>query len=149
MEVAEQAKAYIEKAVKFLPEDHHSYAFFPKFLESFENAKELADDDEKRARIANAAVATATRLTMFLFVEGILSDELEAEWRKLPKPEETEKMLDELRLKRQARYDEIHKTLKEAEDEQHDFDVFNQVLGGLSKEEAEKRIEMYKNAGGM
>lgn len=148
METALQAKTYIEKAIKVLPEDHNSYEFFAKFLESFENAKDLANNAEKEAILANAAVAVASRISMFLFIDELLSDELEAEYRSLPKPESTAKALEEANKVRRDRYEELAKMNKEAEDEQKEIDIFNQVLGGLSKEEAEKRFEDYKQAGG-
>lgn len=148
METAEQAKAYIEKAIKVLPEDHHSYAFFSKFLKSFENAKELADNAEKEAILANAAVAVASRISMFLFIDELLSDELEKEYRTLPKPEETAKVLEEANKVRKDKYEELAKANKAAEDEQADIDMFQQVLGGRSVEEAKQKLEDYKNAGG-
>lgn len=148
MEVAEQAKAYIEKAIKVLPEDNHNHEYFAKFLTSFDNAKELVDNDEKKAIITDASVKVANQLTFIMFREGLLSEELEKEYRGLPKPEETTEKLEEVNKVRKDKYEELAKANKAAEDEQADIDMFQQVLGGRSVEEAKQKLEDYKNAGG-
>ena len=147
MEVAEQAKAYLEKLIKLLPEDNHNHEYFTKYLNSFETAKELADTDEKKALIADATVKVANQLTFIMFRESLLTAELEKEYRELPKPEETTKTLEEVNKVRKDHYEELAKANKEAQNEQQEIDVFQQVLGGLSKEEAQQKIEDYKNAG--
>lgn len=148
MEIAEQARAYIEKAVKVLPEDNHNHEYFAKYLTSFDNAKELADNDEKKALIADASVKVANQLTFILYRDEFLTDELKKEYRALPKPEETTKTLEEVNKVRKDKYEELAKANKAAEDEQADIDMFQQVLGGRSVEEAKQRLEDYKAAGG-
>lgn len=149
MEIAEQAKTYLEELVKVLPEDHHSHEYFTKFLNSYEVAKDIADNDEKKALLSDATVKVSNQLTFIMFRDGMLDDKLEKEYRELPKPEETTKTLEDINGLRKAHYEELAKLNKEAQDEQKDMDVFQQVLGGLSKEEAEKKLEDYQKAGGM
>ena len=149
MEIAEQAKTYLEKLVKILPEDDKNYEYFAKFLNSYDTAKELADNDEKKAIATDAVVKTANQLTFMMFRDGTLTEELEKEYRALPKPEETTKAVEEVNKVRKDSYEELAKKNKEAEEQQKDIDIFIQVLGGLSKEEAEQKLEDYKKAGGM
>lgn len=148
METAEKAKSYIEEAVKILPEDNRNHEYFAKFLTSFDNAKELADNDEKKAIITDASVKVANQLTFIMFREGLLSDELEKAYRELPKIDETEKALEEAHAPRKERQEKALETNKALEDEQADIDVFQQVLGGRSVEEAKQKLEDYKSAGG-
>ena len=148
METADKAKSYLEKAIKVLPEDNHNHDYFAKFLTSFENAKKIADSDEKKAYLADATVKVANQLSFILFRENLLTEELEKEYRALPSAEETTKALEEANKVRKDKYEELAKMNKEAEDEQMDMDVFQQVLGGRSVEEAKQKLEDYKNAGG-
>lgn len=149
MEIAEQAKTYLEKLVKILPEDDKNYEYFAKFLNSYGTAKDLADNDEKKAIATDAVVKTANQLTFMMFRDGALTEELEKEYRALPKPEETTKAVEDANKVRKDSYEELAKKNKEAEEQQKDIDIFIQVLGGLSKEEAEQKLEDYKKAGGM
>lgn len=148
METADKAKSYLEKAVKVLPEDNHNHDYFAKFLTSFENAKKIADSDEKKAYLADATVKVANQLSFILFRENLLTEDLEKEYRALPSAEETTKTLEEVNKARKDKYEELAKMNKEAEDEQADIDVFQQVLGGRSIEEAKQKLEDYKAAGG-
>lgn len=148
METADKAKSYLEKAVKVLPEDNHNHDYFAKFLTSFENAKKIADSDEKKAYLADATVKVANQLSFILFREDLLTEDLEKEYRALPSAEETTKALEEANKVRKDKYEELAKMNKEAEDEQMDIDVFQQVLGGRSVEEAKQKLEDYKAAGG-
>jgi len=150
MDIAEQAKTYLEKLVKALPEDHHSHEYFTTFLNSYATAKEMVGDNaEKQALLTDAIVKVSNQLTFILFRDGLLSEELEKEYRTLPKPEDTTAELEKVNKVRKDKYDELAKMNAEAQNEQKDIDIFQQVLGGLSKEEAEKKFEDYKQAGGM
>lgn len=148
MEVAEKARTYLEKAVKVLPEDNKNHDYFAKFLTNFDNAKKLADNEEKEALIADAIVKVSNQLTFILFREQLLTAELEAEYRELPKVDETEAALEKANKVRKDHYEELAKMNKEAEDEQAEIDVVTQVLGGRSVEEAKQKLEDYKAAGG-
>ena len=148
MEIAEQAKAYLEKAIKVLPEDNRNHEYFAKFLNGMENAKDMADNDEKKAVMNDAAIKVATQLTFILFRYNTLTDELEKEYRALPSAEETEEASNKAHEARKERQEKALEVNKALQDEQNDFDIFQQVLGGLSKEEAEQKLEEYKNAAG-
>lgn len=148
METAEKAKTYLEKAIKLLPEDNKNFEYFVKFLEGYANAKDLANSEEKQALIVDAIVKVANQLTFIMFRENLLTDELEKEYRALPKPEETSAKLEEANNVRKKHYEELAELNKEAEDEQAEIDIVQQVLGGRSVEEAKQKLEDYKAAGG-
>lgn len=148
METAEKARTYLEKAVKVLPEDNKNHEYFAKFLTNFGNAKKLADNEEKEALITDAIVKVSNQLTFIMFREQLLTAELEAEYRELPKVDETEAALEKANKVRKDHYEELVKMNKEAEDEQAEIDVVTQVLGGRSVEEAKQKLEDYKAAGG-
>lgn len=149
METADKAKTYLEKLVAILPEDHHSHEYFTKFVNSYDAAKDMADSDEKIALLADATIKVANQLTFIMFRDELLNKDLEKEYRSLPKPEETTAELEKINQVRKDHYEELRKANQAAQDEQKDMDIFQQVLGGLSKEEAEKKLEDYKQAGGM
>lgn len=146
--VTEKAISYIDKAVKVLPEDHRDRDYFARFLNSVSAAKELADTEEKKLMLKDTAVKVANQLSFILFRENLLSEELEKEYRELPSPEATEAELKEENEVRRKSYEELQKQLTEAQNKQKAVDVFMQVMGGLSKEEAEEKYEQYQQAGG-
>lgn len=148
MENAEQAKQYIEKASKVLPEDDHNHEPIAKFLNSYKTAAEMADNDEKKAILSDVANKLAHQLTFILFDQELLTEELEAEYRKLPKTSESAKAVEEANATRKEGYEKLAKLNTEAQNAQKEIDIFQQVIGGLSKEEAEKRYAEYEAAAG-
>lgn len=148
MEIADKAVKYLNKAIKQLPEDDENHETLARFLNGVENAKSIADNDEKKAIINDATVKLANQLSFILFKKDLLTDELAKEYRALPATEETAKALEEANAARKAEYEELAERNKEAQNKQKEIDILQQVLGGLSKEEAEKRYEDYVAAGG-
>ena len=146
--IVKNAKEYISKALGALPEGHRDREYFERFLNSVDTAAELADTKEKELMLKDTSVKVANQLSFILFREKLLTDELEAEYRKLPSPETTETELKEENAKRKEAQEELQKQITEAQNAQKEVDVFMQVMGGLSKEEAEKRYEEYRQAGG-
>lgn len=146
--VTKQAISYIEKAIKVLPEGHRDHDYFVRFVSSTGNAQELADTEEKKLMLKDTAVKVANQLSFILFRESLLSEELEKEYRELPSPEVTEAELKQENEIRKQSYKELQKQITEAQNKQKAVDVFMQVMGGLSKEEAEEKYEQYQQAGG-
>lgn len=148
MDTIDKAVSYLNKAIKQLPEGDENHETLTRFLNGVESAKAMADNEEKKAIIADATIKLSNQLSFILFKKELLTDELTKEYRALPTTEETSRALEEANAARKAEYEELAKRNKEAQDKQEEIDVLQQVLGGLSKEEAEKKIEDYKNAGG-
>lgn len=143
-----KAYAYVEKASALLPEGHRDAEYFIKFLENMPKAAELADIDEKRLLMEDTAVKVANQISFILFREKLLTAELENEYRELPGPEKTTANLEAVTKKRTDAAENVAKAVQGHQNAQKDIDIFVQVMGGLSKEEAEKRYEDYVKAGG-
>lgn len=137
-------KTYLEKLIVLLPEDHRDSDYFINFLDNYRNAKELADTDEKKALLEDTITKVAHQLTFIAFRDEFLTDDLAKVYRTLPKPEETSKALEEAHQARKDRYEELRKMNQAAQDEQDEIDIFQRVLGGMSKEDAEARLAEYK-----
>lgn len=145
-----QATEFIAKIVPILPDNHKDNRdYFEKFLNNFETAKGMADDTEKMLQLKDAAVKIANQAAFIAFREGILTDELEKEYRGLPSAEYTTSMYKAELDKRKSEDEELMNKVREAQNRQKSMDIFTQVLGGLSKEEAEERYAKYQQAGGM
>lgn len=146
--VTKQAISYIEKAIKILPGGHRDHDYFVRFLSGSSNAQDLADTKEKELMLKDTAVKVANQLSFILFRENLLTDELETEYRELPSPEATEAELKTENTIRKQSQEELQKQITEAQNQQKSIDIFMQVMGGLSKEEAEEKYEQYQQAGG-
>ena len=139
METAEAAIKLISTGATLLT-DEKQKEFFEGILKSLEVAKAEANNEEKEARYIDASVKYANQISFILFRKGALSDEMEAELRELPTPEDTAAKVAEFNSARQARIDEINKQHQAIFDEEKDLDVFTGIIAGLSKEDAEKRM---------
>ena len=134
----------IKKAVELL-EDEDQKAYFTKAAKSVENAESLVEgDEEKAARLEDAAVKFANQIMFILYRADKLTDELTAEFRALPSAEFTGDQVKLHESDRQARIDEINEAHQEIIDEQKELDIFTAVIGGMSKEEAEKKMAEYE-----
>lgn len=134
----------IKKAVELL-EDENQKTYFTKVTKSVENASSLVDgDEEKAARLEDAAVKFANQIMFILYRADKLTDELTAEFRALPSAEFTGDQVKLHESERQARIDEINEAHQEIIDEQKELDIFTAVIGGMSKEEAEKKMAEYE-----
>lgn len=139
METAEAAIKLISIGATLLT-DEKQKEFFEGILKSLQAAKTEANNEEKEARYIDASVKYANQISFILFRKGALSDEMEAELRELPTPEDTAAKVAEFNNARQARIDEINKQHQAIFDEEKDLDVFTGIIAGLSKEDAEKRM---------
>ena len=88
METAEAAIKLISTGATLLT-DEKQKEFFEGILKSLEVAKTEANNEEKEARYIDASVKYANQISFILFRKGALSDEMEAELRELPTPEDT------------------------------------------------------------
>ena len=139
METAEAGIKLISEGVVLLA-DEKQKEFFEGILKSLEIAKVEADNEEKTARFVDASIKYANQISFILFRAGALTDEMTAELRALPTPEETAVKVKEFNDARQARIDEVNKQHQAIFEEEKALDVFTGIIAGLSKEDAEKRM---------
>ncbi len=142
--IYQEALEVIEKATPSLVEEKQK-EYFTKIAESIRVASGLVNnDDEKMARLTDAAVKYANQVMFILYRADKLTDELTAAFRALPSAEETGDAVRKIDEERQKRIDEINNMHQQIVDEQKDLDIFTAVIAGMSKEEAEAKMAEYE-----
>lgn len=142
--IYQEALEVIEKATPSLVEEKQK-EYFTKIAESIRVASGLVNnDDEKMARLTDAAVKYANQVMFILYRADKLTDELTAAFRALPSAEETGDAVRKIDEERQKRIDEINTMHEQIVNEQKDLDIFTAVIAGMSKEEAEAKMAEYE-----
>lgn len=134
-----KAKAIIAEGKELL-KDEKQKTYFDGVMASLDAAEELADDDEKNARLEDASIKFVNQLCFILFREELITDDLTARLRELPSPEETAEAVRKFDTERDARIEELNKKHEEIIDEQKALDLFTAVIAGYSKEEAARKM---------
>lgn len=138
METAKQANQLIKKALEILT-DENDLAHFSNVPEIFNNASGMVNGDEYcEAMLKGWMVSQANNIMFLLWRRGLLTQELEAEYRELPSTEEAVKDFDGFEKANAEKANELEAARKEFMDAQHKTDIFKAVLNGMSKEKAEE-----------
>lgn len=138
METAKQANQLIKKALEILT-DENDLAHFSNVPEIFNNASGMVNGDEYcEAMLKGWMVSQANNVMFLLWRRGLLTKELEAEYRELPSTEEAVKDFDGFEKANAEKANELEAARKEFMDAQHKTDIFKAVLNGMSKEKAEE-----------
>lgn len=138
METAKQANQLIKKALEILT-DENDLAHFSNVPEIFNNASGMVNGDEYcEAMLKGWMVSQANNIMFLLWRRGLLTQELESEYRELPSTEEAVKDFDGFEKANAEKANELEAARKEFMDAQHKTDIFKAVLNGMSKEKAEE-----------
>lgn len=138
METAKQANQLIKKALEILA-DENDLAHFSNVPEIFNNASGMVNGDEYcEAMLKGWMVSQANNIMFLLWRRGLLTQELEAEYRELPSTEEAVKDFDGFEKANAEKANELEAARKEFMDAQHKTDIFKAILNGMSKEKAEE-----------
>ena len=138
METAKQANQLIKRALEILT-DENDLAHFSNVPEIFNNASGMVNGDEYcEAMLKGWMVSQANNVMFLLWRRGLLTKELEAEYRELPSTEEAVKDFDGFEKANAEKANELEAARKEFMDAQHKTDIFKAVLNGMSKEKAEE-----------
>lgn len=138
METAKQANQLIKKALEILT-DENDLAHFSNVPEIFNNASGMVNGDEYcEAMLKGWMVSQANNIMFLLWRRGLLTKELEDEYRELPSTEEAVKDFDGFEKANAEKANELEAARKEFMDAQHKTDIFKAVLNGMSKEKAEE-----------
>ena len=138
METAKQANQLIKKALEILT-DENDLAHFSNVPEIFNNASGMVNGDEYcEAMLKGWMVSQANNVMFLLWRRGLLTQELEDEYRELPSTEEAVKDFDGFEKANAEKANELEAARKEFMDAQHKTDIFKAVLNGMSKEKAEE-----------
>lgn len=138
METAKQANQLIKKALEILT-DENDLAHFSNVPEIFNNASGMVNGDEYcEAMLKGWMVSQANNIMFLLWRRGLLTKELENEYRELPSTEEAVKDFEGFEKANAEKANELEAARKEFMDAQHKTDIFKAVLNGMSKEKAEE-----------
>ena len=138
MDVAKQANQLIKKALEVLT-DENDIARFKGVPDIFNNAAGMTNGDAYcEAMLKGWMVSQANNVVFLLWRRGILTPEIESEYRKLPSTEEAVKDFEDFEKAAVKKADELEALRKEFMDAQHVTDIFKAVLNGMSKEKAEE-----------
>ena len=138
METAKQANQLIKKALEILT-DENDLAHFSNVPEIFNNASSMVNGDEYcEAMLKGWMVSQANNIMFLLWRRGLLTKELEDEYRELPSTEEAVKDFEGFEKANAEKANELEAARKEFMDAQHKTDIFKAVLNGMSKEKAEE-----------
>lgn len=138
METAKQANQLIKKALEILT-DENDLAHFSNVPEIFNNASGMVNGDEYcEAMLKGWMVSQANNIMFLLWRRGLLTQELENEYRELPSTEEAVKDFEGFEKANAEKANELEAARKEFMDAQHKTDIFKAVLNGMSKEKAEE-----------
>jgi len=141
MDIAKQANALIKKALEMLTEeaDINQYGNIP---EIFNNASGMVNENpECVAMLKGWMVSKANSVMFLIWRRGLMTEELEKEYRALPTPEEAVEDFEEFEKANAEKANELEAARKEFMDEQHVTDIFKAVLNGMSKEKAEQEYQ--------
>lgn len=137
MEIAKQANALIKKAVEKLT-DENDIARFGSVTEIFNNAAGMTNGNAYcEAMLRGWMVSQANNVMFLLWRRGLLTEELENEYRELPSTEEAVKDFEDFEKEAAKEAAEIENQRAAFMEKQHVTDIFKAVLNGMSKEKAE------------
>ena len=151
MDTIKAANKIIKEGITLLPDeakaDYKAQASDIFINEAISNAMgAINGSEEKETMLAAYAVQEANRVASELWREGLLTDEFETEYRKLPKMKEMADAYNKFTSARKARMDEIMADHKVIADEEKELDIFKGIINGVSAKEAERKYNEFKNA---
>ena len=104
------------------------------------------DNEEKIAMLKAWAVQEANAVVSALWRDELLPEDLEKEYRKLPKMVEVADEYNKFTDARKARMDEVMDAHRVIAEEERELDIFKGIVNGISAEEAENKYNEFKNA---
>lgn len=151
MEIIKEANKIIKDGIALLPDDaktDYKTQTGEIFInEAIGNAMAMVNEDPEREALLGAyAVQEANRVITTLWREKLLPEDLEKEYRSLPTMKEMADAYNKFTSERQERMDDVMAQHRAIAEEEKDLDIFKGVINGMSKKEAERKYEEFKNA---
>lgn len=143
MDIFQQSIEILTKGTPLLKNEEQK-DYFNKTIEYLNNAKDIANNEEKTALLSDAAVKYANQICFILFRENTITEELTTSIRNLITPEESSKIANEFNTARQDRINELNKQHEVIVEEQKDLDIFFGVISGKSVEEAKELMAKHE-----
>lgn len=151
MDTIKLANKVIREGIALLPDDakgdFKAQASDIFIDEAINNACGAVNEDaEKTALLGAYAVQEANRVASTLWRLGLITEELEKDFRALPQMKEMADAYNVFMDARKARMDKIMADHKVIADEEKELDIFKGIINGVSADEAAKKYEEFKNA---
>lgn len=157
LETADKAYELFKKAIAIVPEgdiededpikrsNARTHNWAEKVITGFEAARKQAVGDERVARLADGIIKEVSQVIFVLFRHGLITKELEDEFRELPLFENTDQDVAKFVEKRDEEIKRIIAERNKVQDEQRGLDIFQAILTqGMTEEEAEKQMKAYE-----
>lgn len=149
MDTIKAANKIIKEGIAMLPDDakgdfkaQASDIFIDEAINNACGA--LNNEPEKIAMLGAYAVQEANRVVSTLWREELLPDDLEKEYRKLPKMTEMADAYNKFTDARKERMDKIMEDHRAIAEEEKALDIFKGIVNGISADESEKRYAEYQ-----
>lgn len=149
MEIIKAANKVIKDGIALLPDDAkvdfkaRSADIF--INEAIANAMGATNkNEEKEAMLEAYSVQEAGRVVSTLWRLQLLTDDLEAEYRKLPPLKEESDKYNAYITNRRERLEDAMNPVRAIQDEEKDLEIFMGIINGISAKDAEKRYEEYQ-----
>lgn len=151
MDTIKAANKIIKRGIVLLPDDakgdFKAQASDIFIDEAISNAMGAVNENEEKTALLKAyAVQEANRVASTLWRLQLLTDELEAEYRKLPSMTDVAAEYNKFNDARKERMDKIMEDHKVISEEERELDIFKGIINGISAKEAEKKYEDFRNA---
>lgn len=151
METIKQANKVIKEGIALLPDeakgDFKAQTSDIFINEAIANAMSAVNENEEKIALLKAyAVQEANRVASTLWRLQLLTDELEAEYRKLPSMADVAAEYNKFNDARKERMDKIMADHKVISEEERELDIFKGIINGISAKEAEKKYEDFKKS---
>lgn len=144
MDTAKEANKIVKDVLAIL-KDKADIAHYKPVVERFNNAAGAVNGDPlNEALLKGWMVSQATNAVFLLWRRGLLTKEIEDEWRALPSTEEALEDYTKLMAEDKKKADELEALRRNYVESQHKFDIFKSILNGVPAEKAEKEYQEYQ-----
>lgn len=144
MDTAKEANKIIKDVVALLTEKDDIARFAP-IEKLFNDASGAVNGDAmNEALLKGWMVSQANNAVFLLWRRGILTPEIEAEYRALPSTEEALEDYNNLLDEDKKKADELEVKRRNYVEAQHKLDIFKSILNGVPAAEAEKQYQEYQ-----
>lgn len=141
-----QILKFVEKVLAVLSKEE-DVKYYTKLIKGIRDASgldiEKADEDRRNALLAFNAVSLANQVVFSAFSEGDLTENLENEYRALPKINDVADTLNAVNKEYKGEEEALNEQLKAFRDRSRKFDLVHAVCAGRSVDEAKKMQKEY------
>ena len=136
--------AFLEKVLGVL-ENTKNKETIEKYISNAKNGLEYMADNEAKQAYLDMAIASWLEVAMlFVIREDKLTDELATEYRTFTGVDEYQEKYQEFVAQDKEETDRINAEQKVAMDKRRGFEIFQGIINGMSKEEADQKLKEYE-----